>query len=128
MNRNLTHYGNKYFINKHNMEYYYFFNNLANVVEKDYSPLPLKLDNNIDKILRNIQNLNSEPMMNQKLYKLYLNPPFNPLTTEPSRPLDPIIYNSNILDQNPPTLMNIPFGLASAPTLALGLQWIEKIK
>ena len=64
MNRNLTYYGNKYFINKHNMEYYYFFNNLANVVEKDYSPLPLKLDNNIDKILRNIQNLNSEPMMN----------------------------------------------------------------
>jgi len=32
------------------------------------------------------------------------------------------------MDQNPPNLRKIPLGVASPPTLALGLQWIEKIK
>ena len=61
--RNFSHYGNKYFINKHNLEYYHFFNNLTESYAGTIEPLPLKLDNSIDKVLRNIQNFYSEPMM-----------------------------------------------------------------
>ena len=63
-NRNFSSYGNKFFVNKNNQEYYYFFNNLLEFYGGNMEPLPLSLDNSMDKVLRNLQNFVSEPMMN----------------------------------------------------------------
>ncbi len=126
--RNFSSYGNKYFINKNSLEYYYLFNCLQENNSGNLEPLPLRLDNSMDRMLKNMENFNSEPMMDDKYAKLRLNPTFAPMGTEPTRLLDPIIFTMALLDRNPPTLKNIPSAIPSPPTLALGLKWIEKIK
>jgi hypothetical protein len=78
-NKNLANYGNKYFVNKHNLEYYHFFNNLLEFYGGNYEPLPLKLDNSIGNILRSIQNLYSEPAIDKRYTNLVLHTRFNPL-------------------------------------------------
>ncbi len=122
--RNFSSYGNKYFINKNSLEYYYLFNSLMENSTANLEPIQLKLDNSMDKMLKNLGAFNSEPMMDDKYAKLRLNPTFAPMGTQPTRLLDPITFTMSILDRNPPTLKNIPSAIPSPPTLALGLKWI----
>ena len=123
-NRNFSSYGHKYFVNKNNIEYYHFFNNLLESFGGNVEPLPLKLDTSMGRVFKNLQNFVSEPMMDEKYAKLKLNPPFSPLSAEPKRVLHPIPFTMAMLDPNPPNLKNIPLAVASPPTLALGLKWL----
>jgi hypothetical protein len=123
-NRNFSSYGHKYFVNKNNIEYYHFFNNLIESFGGNVELLPLKLDTSMGRVLKNLQNFVSEPMMDEKYAKLKLNPPFSPLNAEPKRVLHPIPFTMAMLDPNPPNLKNIPLAVASPPTLALGLKWL----
>ena len=78
-NRNFSSYGNKYFVNKHNLEYYHFFNNILESFAGNVEPLPMKLDTSMERVFKNLMNFVSEPMMDDKYAKLRLNPPFTPI-------------------------------------------------
>ncbi len=78
--RNFSSYGNKYFVNKNNIEYYHFFNNILESFAGNVEPLPLKLDTSMDRVFKNLNNFVSEPMMDDRYAKLKLNPPFTPMS------------------------------------------------
>ncbi len=66
--------------------------------------------------------------MDEKLFKLTLNPPFRHISLDETIPIDPIPFNMNILDRNPPNLQNIPQLSPAVSTPALGLKWLNLIR
>ena len=117
--KNYASYGNKYFIAKQNKEFGNFMNQIATSYDPNLQPILLQLDNPAA-IFSSIANLNSKPI-SARFCELMMLPAFRPKPMEQGEDLSPVELKAGVIDDTPPTLMNIDFPSADLPSVPLGL-------
>ena len=117
--KNYASYGNRYFIAKQNKEFGNFMNQVATTYDPNLQPILLQLDNP-SAIFASISNISSRPI-NPRFCELSMFPPFRPKPMEQGEDLSPVELRPGVIDDMPPTLMNIDLPGPDVPSLPLGL-------
>jgi hypothetical protein len=123
--KNYASYGNKYFITRQSNEFQNFMNQLATNYEANLEPIVLHLDQSAA-IFNNINLFTSAPIP-PTFPDLHCLPPFKPKPAEQSEELSPVELKQGVIDDSPPTLLNIDFPSADVPSLPLSFEILKKI-
>jgi hypothetical protein len=93
-------------------------NQLATNYDANLSPINLTLDTP-NALLSSLTAFASAPIP-RNFTDLRTFPPFTPKTPEQTEELAPVELKQGVIDNSPPTLLNIDFPLADLPSLPLG--------
>lgn len=100
-------------------------NQVATSYDPNIQPIVLQVDNP-SAIFASINNIGSRAI-NPRFCELGMFPAFKPKPMEQGEDLSPVELRPGVIDDMPPTLMNIDFPTADVPSLPLGLEILKKI-